>query len=60
MALWVLLDGCGKSNRRSLQLFSQLLYLSLHAFDPGFGVFVVGDDNFGEFGLGLFQLYYAI
>ena len=39
----------------ALQLFGQLLYLSLHDFDRGFGAFVVGDDHFGEFGQGFFK-----
>ena len=37
-------------------MFGQLPYLSLHAFDCGFDVFVVGDDHFDEFGQGFFQL----
>ena len=37
-------------------MFGQLPFLSLHAFVRDFGVFVVGDNHFGEFGQGFFQL----
>ena len=40
--------------------FGQFPYLSLHAFDHSFGVFVVGDNHFGDFGQGFFQLCGAV
>ena len=41
-------------------MFGQFPYLSLHAFNCAFGGFIVGDDDFGEFGQGFFQLCSAV